>query len=346
MRPQGLKLDGYAIRKARQSKGLSVQGLADGIRITKRSMHRIESTGVTSEKNANKLCELLELSLDELKLGERDDIWFVSEGEGHGSIDVSLLRFWMDFSALVDRWHGLEEPFEISVTDTPKKKVIEVTNFGQRLRSWTLRPAEITDSGIIWRSLRGFRRYFWEEDLERLKYCHATQVQINDEWVMPKEAKPQYSVEFLQVHYVGENRQSKFEKQGERLFECDAAFRNSLQDWLEEARAARHFISTNAGMSESRLGIYRKDLWTPNSEVVLRIGRVYLADDGKIHRAPWPRTAQKSLQDSIEERGSLPIMGYHDGPDVPMCPDAELIAMNSLITPKQEKSNVESTSTT
>jgi hypothetical protein len=137
-----------------------------------------------------------------------------------------------------------------------------------------------------------WQQYNWNETIKPLIYGCITDVLIDGNPIVPKGRTPQFMAQFSRV------QNNELTYIGYRLFSNDAQLRVSLSKWSDSLTRDSFFLSKGNG---SLTFTYELEGSISKS---IQLSKVWLDDEGKKHKAPWPSKEINKVSKAITEKGN------------------------------------------
>tara|TARA_R110002167_G_scaffold137654_1_gene324739 strand:+ start:35532 stop:36569 length:1038 start_codon:yes stop_codon:yes gene_type:complete len=265
--------------------------IAEHCDVSHRQYQNIEKNGRTTLRVIQSLAQYLEISIDTLTTNKREDdsYWYVTNPYVLvGNIQQGFCKTIDDIKNTAKRRTDAI-PSRLSIKNEREFKEITLNVAGDEY-CWNMRPILIDKNiGLLWAELTEWQKEIWEQSLKELLYGCVNDVYIDDKPLVPVNRKLLFIVHFKEASH------NKAIYKGYRLFNSNAVFRVALSDWLDNYNP---IIPPN-----------RSDLGSLNitydfaGEVSksISIYRVWLDENGKKHKAPWPNHNINEVLKAITE---------------------------------------------
>jgi transcriptional regulator with XRE-family HTH domain len=290
MSQESIIIDSVYLKHLRRKKGESQNQTADAIYISTRQLQNIEQHGRTSTRVASFIAKHFEIGAEALirQKNQDDSLWYITTPyKKTGIISEGYREAICDIKKTAKRFNDeASVRLIIDAGDTYKK--ISVLHHNRNL-CWTMRPVELDEKiGLIWTQLTQWQEFNWEETLDSLKYGHANNVLVDNKPVVPMGKSVQFIVHF---ETVNNNEHTRI---GHRVFPSNAALRVSLIQWLD---AFPTFCSPSLWKGNGSL-TFVYDIEKLSSKKIT-IAKVWVDEEGKPKRAPWPSAEIDAVKDAI-----------------------------------------------
>jgi transcriptional regulator with XRE-family HTH domain len=291
MAQQSIVIDSAYLKHLRSKKRESQVQTAEGIHVSERQYQNIEKGRGTTTKVVKSIAKHFDVNEDQLfKPKTQDDsLWYVaSPFENVGTISEGYYEAIFEIKKRAKQFSDIDNIRLTIETDDSLKKI---SLFYNNIKLyWTMRPVELNEKiGFTWTKFTQWQQYNWEETIQSLKYGCITDVLIDGNPIVPKGRIPQFMVQFHRV----QNSESTYI--GYRLFSNNAQLRVSLSKWLDS--------STGYNLTPD-LGIARLSFtyeFGRHSSKSFSISKVWVDEEGKQHKAPWPSKEIDKVSKAITE---------------------------------------------
>ncbi len=206
MSQESFLINFYYLKHLRVRSEQTIEEVAEKCGIASRQYQRIEKHGRTTKKTAIALANIFNVSVEELQNDQPIDKspWFLKTQD---DLYGKLVTGYEDVIAEVSRAVNVggetlnNEGFvllEINDNQLPisLKVTIHPGADNAYISEWLIRPAIISDTGIIWASLSEWQRLEWSRHLDKLSYDLAQKVIVNNRALVPHSSKIGFNVRF------------------------------------------------------------------------------------------------------------------------------------------------------